>query len=170
MSSRERKNSPFGYSLLSSVPYKVYNEINYVVTEADSLDLPSGVGGGAIITMTLIIISDIVSLRDRGKFQGINEGIIAISNGVGPVLGGAFSEYTTVSPHTRNKLCIPLMAHVTVAMGLLDQPSSGWLGDSCQHVAPAFEISTWQRMGEAKEDRLCGIFSYHPCFHSVAGQ
>jgi hypothetical protein len=31
--------------------------------------------------MTLIIISDIVSLQDRGKFQGINEGVIAISNG-----------------------------------------------------------------------------------------
>jgi hypothetical protein len=63
--------------------------------------------------MTLIIISDIVSLQDRGKFQGINEGVIAISNGtslnpslpyrsdhlipegVGPLLGGVFSEYTT---------------------------------------------------------------------------
>jgi MFS family permease len=45
--------------------------------------------------MVLIIVSDIVSLQDRGKYQGINEAIIAISNGVGPVLGGAFSQYTT---------------------------------------------------------------------------
>jgi MFS family permease len=45
--------------------------------------------------MTLIIISDIVSLEDRGKYQGINEAVIAISNGVGPVLGGVFSQYTT---------------------------------------------------------------------------
>ncbi|TFY51788.1 hypothetical protein EVJ58_g10381 [Rhodofomes roseus] len=46
-----------------------------------------GIGGGAIITMTLIIISDIVSLKDRGKFMGINESIIALSNGIGPILG-----------------------------------------------------------------------------------
>ncbi|EIN07711.1 MFS general substrate transporter [Punctularia strigosozonata HHB-11173 SS5] len=49
----------------------------------------------AIITMVLIIVSDIVSLKDRGKYQGINEAIIAISNGVGPILGGVFSQDTT---------------------------------------------------------------------------
>ncbi|EPS99206.1 hypothetical protein FOMPIDRAFT_1060977 [Fomitopsis schrenkii] len=54
-----------------------------------------GIGGGAIITMTLIIVSDIVSLKDRGKFMGINEAIIAVSNGVGPILGGIISQYTT---------------------------------------------------------------------------
>jgi MFS family permease len=40
-------------------------------------------------------VSDIVSLKDRGKYQGINEAIIAISNGIGPILGGVFSEDTT---------------------------------------------------------------------------
>ncbi|KDQ58485.1 hypothetical protein JAAARDRAFT_34295 [Jaapia argillacea MUCL 33604] len=54
-----------------------------------------GIGGGAIITMVLIIVSDIVSLKDRGKFQGIQEGVIALSNGTGPILGGIFSQYTT---------------------------------------------------------------------------
>ncbi|KAI0701349.1 MFS general substrate transporter [Cytidiella melzeri] len=54
-----------------------------------------GIGGGAIITMVLIIVSDIVSLKDRGKYQGINEAVIALSNGFGPVIGGLFSQYTT---------------------------------------------------------------------------
>ncbi|KIP12091.1 hypothetical protein PHLGIDRAFT_62405 [Phlebiopsis gigantea 11061_1 CR5-6] len=54
-----------------------------------------GIGGGAIITMVLIIVSDIVSLKDRGKYQGINEAVIALSNGFGPVIGGLFAEYTT---------------------------------------------------------------------------
>ncbi|TFK50126.1 MFS general substrate transporter [Heliocybe sulcata] len=54
-----------------------------------------GIGGGAIITVVLIIVSDIVSLKDRGKYQGINEAIAAVSNGVGPILGGVFSQYTT---------------------------------------------------------------------------
>ncbi|KZT23709.1 MFS general substrate transporter [Neolentinus lepideus HHB14362 ss-1] len=54
-----------------------------------------GIGGGAIITMVFIIVSDIVSLKDRGKYQGIQEGTIAVSNGIGPILGGVFSQYTT---------------------------------------------------------------------------
>lgn len=34
----------------------------------------------------------IVSLKDRGKYQGVNEIVIAISNGVGPFLGGALAQ------------------------------------------------------------------------------
>lgn len=39
----------------------------------------AGVGGGALLTLVLIIVSDIVSLRERGKYQGIIEGVIAVS-------------------------------------------------------------------------------------------
>lgn len=45
-------------------------------------------------------VSDICTLKERGKYQGINEGVVAISNGVGPILGGLFAEYTT--------WCVPL--------------------------------------------------------------
>lgn len=40
-------------------------------------------------------VGDIVSLEDRGRYQGIIEAMIAVSNGLGPVLGGLFSEKTT---------------------------------------------------------------------------
>ncbi|KAM0750320.1 MFS general substrate transporter [Meredithblackwellia eburnea MCA 4105] len=51
-----------------------------------------GVGGGGFLTLVLIIVSDIVSLQERGKYQGINEITIAIANGVGPLIGGVLSE------------------------------------------------------------------------------
>ncbi|GAA5914845.1 hypothetical protein JCM6882_007818 [Rhodosporidiobolus microsporus] len=51
-----------------------------------------GVGGGGLLTLVLIIISDIVSLKDRGKYQGITEITIMIGNGVGPVIGGVMAE------------------------------------------------------------------------------
>ncbi|KAH8918974.1 MFS general substrate transporter [Atractiella rhizophila] len=51
-----------------------------------------GIGGGNIMTLTYIIASDIVDLKNRGKYQGIFECVAAISNGLGPLLGGVFSE------------------------------------------------------------------------------
>ncbi|EPQ54241.1 MFS general substrate transporter [Gloeophyllum trabeum ATCC 11539] len=61
-----------------------------------------GIGGGGKVILKIMLqspsvshVSDIVSLKDRGKYQGINEAIAAVSNGVGPILGGVFSQYTT---------------------------------------------------------------------------
>lgn len=54
-----------------------------------------GIGGGGILTLTTIIVSDIVTLKERGKYQGIIGGVIALSNGVGPIIGGALTERAT---------------------------------------------------------------------------
>ncbi|KAH8831209.1 MFS general substrate transporter [Flagelloscypha sp. PMI_526] len=50
-----------------------------------------GVGGGALMTLVLIIVADVTTLRERGKFQAINEIMIAFASGIGPILGGVFS-------------------------------------------------------------------------------
>ncbi|OZJ05907.1 hypothetical protein BZG36_01177 [Bifiguratus adelaidae] len=54
-----------------------------------------GIGGGGIMSMTMIIISDIVSMRDRGKFQGMIGATFGVSSVVGPLLGGAFADLPT---------------------------------------------------------------------------
>lgn len=36
-----------------------------------------------------------MSLKDRGKYQGITGGVVAIANSVGPILGGIFTEKVT---------------------------------------------------------------------------
>ena len=38
------------------------------------------------------LVSDVVTLRDRGKFQGILGGVVAVSNSLGPIIGGIFTE------------------------------------------------------------------------------
>ncbi|GAA5840582.1 hypothetical protein JCM11251_007619 [Rhodosporidiobolus azoricus] len=51
-----------------------------------------GFGGGGLLTLVFIIVSDIISLKDRGLYQGITEVTIMVGNGVGPVLGGVLTE------------------------------------------------------------------------------
>lgn len=40
----------------------------------------------------MIIFTDMTTLQQRGKYQGLLETNIAIGNGVGPIIGGAFAE------------------------------------------------------------------------------
>ncbi|KAF7976092.1 hypothetical protein HWV62_7505 [Athelia sp. TMB] len=52
----------------------------------------AGAGGGVILPMSQIVMSDIVSLRERGKYQGIIGGMMAIGYAIGPLIGGALSQ------------------------------------------------------------------------------
>ncbi|KAF4624028.1 hypothetical protein G7Y89_g14147 [Cudoniella acicularis] len=52
-----------------------------------------GIGGGGLMTIAQTVISDVVSLRDRGKYQGIFGAFVALANGVGPVIGGALVQH-----------------------------------------------------------------------------
>ncbi|ELR06324.1 hypothetical protein GMDG_07915 [Pseudogymnoascus destructans 20631-21] len=51
----------------------------------------TGIGGGGLMTVAQIIVSDVVSLRERGRYQGILGAVVALSNGVGPLIGAALA-------------------------------------------------------------------------------
>ncbi|RKP08315.1 drug resistance transporter, EmrB/QacA subfamily, partial [Thamnocephalis sphaerospora] len=55
----------------------------------------AGLGGGGLMSMVQIIVSDVVSLRDRGKYQGIIGAVFAISSVIGPLLGGVFTDHAS---------------------------------------------------------------------------
>ncbi|KAH6621971.1 major facilitator superfamily domain-containing protein [Boeremia exigua] len=52
----------------------------------------AGIGGGGINSLVMIIVSDITTLQNRGKYQGWLGSVIALGNGIGPFLGGAVVE------------------------------------------------------------------------------
>ncbi|SJL18964.1 uncharacterized protein ARMOST_22567 [Armillaria ostoyae] len=56
----------------------------------------AGAGGGGIVSMMQIVVSDIVTLRERGKYQGIIQGVIVIGYTVGPLIGGDLSQSVMV--------------------------------------------------------------------------
>lgn len=51
-----------------------------------------GIGGGGLVTLVNICISDLFSMRRRGAYFGIIGGVWAIASAIGPIIGGAFTE------------------------------------------------------------------------------
>ena len=54
-----------------------------------------GVGGGGIISLSEILITDLVPLRNRGNWFGFQSLIWAIGSVTGPLIGGAFAQDAT---------------------------------------------------------------------------
>lgn len=51
-----------------------------------------GLGAAGLITLVNICVSDLFSLRDRGLYFGIISVVWALASGIGPVLGGLFTQ------------------------------------------------------------------------------
>ncbi|CAB4341778.1 MAG: DHA2 family efflux MFS transporter permease subunit [Actinobacteria bacterium] len=55
-----------------------------------------GLGAGGLMSLTFVIIGDIIPPRDRGRYQGYFGGVFGISSVAGPLLGGFFSDHATL--------------------------------------------------------------------------
>ncbi|KAF9542391.1 hypothetical protein EC957_001967 [Mortierella hygrophila] len=55
----------------------------------------AGVGAGGLMAMVFIILSDMLDMRERGKYLGFIGAIFSFSSVVGPLLGGAFADHAT---------------------------------------------------------------------------
>ncbi|KAH9928567.1 major facilitator superfamily domain-containing protein [Epithele typhae] len=52
-----------------------------------------GIGGGGIIQSVQMVIADIVSLEDRGKYGGAVGATFGVASVIGPLMGGAFTDH-----------------------------------------------------------------------------
>ncbi|KAF9304729.1 hypothetical protein BGZ74_000732 [Mortierella antarctica] len=55
----------------------------------------AGVGAGGLMAMVFIILSDMLDMRERGKYLGFIGAIFSLSSVIGPLLGGAFADHAT---------------------------------------------------------------------------
>lgn len=51
-----------------------------------------GIGSAGLLTLVNIAISDLFSMRERGLYYGLISVVWAVASGVGPVLGGVFTQ------------------------------------------------------------------------------
>lgn len=55
----------------------------------------AGVANGGITSLAMMIVSDTVSLKERGKYQGILGACVGAGNMIGPFVAAAFVEKST---------------------------------------------------------------------------
>ncbi|KAF9941630.1 hypothetical protein BGZ67_004461 [Mortierella alpina] len=55
----------------------------------------AGLGAGGLMAMVFIILSDMLDMRERGKYMGGLGAIFSLSSVIGPLMGGAFTDHVT---------------------------------------------------------------------------
>ena len=58
------------------------------MTELIAFRALQGLGGGGLMVVTLAVIGDVVSPRERGRYQGYFGAVFGVSTVIGPLLGG----------------------------------------------------------------------------------
>ncbi|MFI1221002.1 MULTISPECIES: DHA2 family efflux MFS transporter permease subunit [unclassified Streptomyces] len=52
-----------------------------------------GLGGGGLMVLSMAIVGDIVTPRERGKYQGLFGAVFGVTSVLGPLLGGLFTQH-----------------------------------------------------------------------------
>src|ERR687887_143266 len=52
-----------------------------------------GLGAGGLMTLAMAIVADIVSPRERGRYQGYIQMVFVVASVAGPLLGGLFADH-----------------------------------------------------------------------------
>ena len=60
-----------------------------------------GAGGGGLIALANTVVADVISPRERGRYQGYFASVYVTTSIAGPVLGGFFTQHQLTSDRDR---------------------------------------------------------------------
>ncbi|KAF5381917.1 hypothetical protein D9757_007573 [Collybiopsis confluens] len=85
----------------------------------------AGIGDGGATSMVQIVISDVVTLRDRGKFIGYAAAVTAAGYTAGPIIGGSLAQHVSWRWAFWITLPVALVATLVVVFTLPLKPVTG---------------------------------------------
>ncbi|KAF9121595.1 hypothetical protein BGW39_010411 [Mortierella sp. 14UC] len=94
----------------------------------------AGIGAGGLMAMVFIIMSDMLDMRERGKYIGMVSGIFSLSSVIGPLLGGAFADHVTWRWAFWINLPIGAISTIFIALNLDLPTPKGSFSDKIKRV------------------------------------
>ncbi|MBB1245504.1 MFS transporter [Streptomyces durbertensis] len=67
--------------------------IAQTMTELIAFRALQGLGGGGLMVLSMAIVGDLVSPRERGRYQGLFGAVFGVTSVLGPLLGGLFVDH-----------------------------------------------------------------------------
>jgi EmrB/QacA subfamily drug resistance transporter len=71
-----------------------------------SMRVLQGLGAGGLMSLSMVLISDIISPRERGRYVGVLAGVMSIGTVGGPILGGVITD--SLGWRWNFYVCVPL--------------------------------------------------------------
>jgi len=127
----------------------LFCQVQRQLTSVIYLGAVQGSGGGGILTTVQTVVSDVVTLEQRGLYEGILGAVVSVSSALGPLLGGVFTEKLS----WRWCFVCPPFVHTSVNQRLTSvevhqHPSHGF-GHSCHHIWTSPEAGRGRYQAEA---------------------
>ncbi|KAE9398873.1 MFS general substrate transporter [Gymnopus androsaceus JB14] len=117
---------PAAYLLTSTAFQPLYGPgFSQSITQLIVFRVIAGIGDGGATSMVQIVISDVLSLRDRGKFIGYASAVIAAGYTIGPIIGGALAQHVSWRWAFWITLPVALCATLGVVFALPLKPVQG---------------------------------------------
>jgi EmrB/QacA subfamily drug resistance transporter len=94
-----------------------------------------GLGAGGLITTTMAVVGDIITPRDRGRFQGVFGAVFGVSTIIGPLLGGFFVD--NLSWRWIFYVNLPVAAVAMVVIGAVFHPQTSRVEHAIDYLGAA---------------------------------
>src|SRR5271166_6341925 len=82
----------FQAAILIFLAGSVCSGLSHTMVQLIAFRAVQGLGGGGLMVGTQAIVGDIVSPRERGRYQGLFGAVFGVASIIGPLLGGVFVE------------------------------------------------------------------------------